>query len=64
LRLASSAATTGADLPPGLHAELRGPTRDIRRGRDLSDPELRRHQDAGDKSDFQRYGIRSMEQTR
>ncbi|MEG3190845.1 peroxiredoxin-like family protein [Lysobacter sp. D1-1-M9] len=46
-----------------LHAELRQLTRDIRRDWDLSDPELKKRWNAGDKSDFYPYGMKWMEQT-
>jgi peroxiredoxin len=46
-----------------LHEELRTLTRSIRADWDLSDPELKRKWDAGDKSSFYPYGVKSMEQT-
>lgn len=45
-----------------LHAELRELTREIRRDWDLSDPELKRQWNAGDKRNFYPYGTKSMEQ--
>ena len=46
-----------------LHDELRTLTRNIRADWDLSKPELKRTWDAGDKSAFYPYGVKSMEQT-
>ncbi|HLI17004.1 MAG TPA: peroxiredoxin-like family protein [Rhodanobacteraceae bacterium] len=46
-----------------LHEELRALTKSIRKDWDLSDPELKRKWDAGDKSVFYPYGVKSMEQT-
>ncbi|HEX7369411.1 MAG TPA: peroxiredoxin-like family protein [Rhodanobacteraceae bacterium] len=46
-----------------LHQELRVLTQRIRADWDLSDPELKRKWDAGDKSSFYPYGVKSMEQT-
>jgi peroxiredoxin len=46
-----------------LHAELRELTRAIRPDWSLADPELKRRWDAGDKSSFYPYGVKSMEQT-
>ncbi|MEI7037437.1 peroxiredoxin-like family protein [Fulvimonas yonginensis] len=46
-----------------LHAELRELTRGIRGDWDLSDPELKRQWDAGVKTNFYPYGVKSMEQT-
>jgi peroxiredoxin len=46
-----------------LHQSLREVTREIRRDWDLSDPELKRRWDDGDKSLFYPYGSKSMEQT-
>jgi peroxiredoxin len=46
-----------------LHAELRALTRDIRRDWDLSDPELKKRWETGDKSGFYPYGIKNMDQT-
>ncbi|MCO5101346.1 MAG: redoxin domain-containing protein [Burkholderiaceae bacterium] len=45
-----------------LHAELRELTRSIRPDWDLSDPDLKRRWDAGDKKPFYPYGSKSMEQ--
>ncbi|MGD9943935.1 MAG: redoxin domain-containing protein, partial [Burkholderiaceae bacterium] len=46
-----------------LHAELRELTRAVRSDWDLSDPDLKRRWDAGDKQPFYPYGSKSMEQT-
>jgi peroxiredoxin len=46
-----------------LHAELRELTRSIRPDWDLSDPDLKRQWDAGDKACFYPYGVKSMERT-
>lgn len=45
-----------------LHTELRELTREIRPDWDLSDPELERQWQAGDKKNFYPYGVKSMEQ--
>jgi peroxiredoxin len=45
-----------------VHQELRELTREIRADWDLSDPQLKRKWDAGDKSAFYPYGVKSMEQ--
>lgn len=46
-----------------LHAELRKLTRDIRQDWNLTDPEVKKRWDAGNKSIFYPYGVKSMEQT-
>ena len=46
-----------------LHQALREATKAIRPDWDLSDPQLKRQWDAGDKKDFYPYGVKSMEQT-
>ena len=46
-----------------LHEELRKLTQSIRPDWDLSQPDLRRQWDAGDKARFYPYGVKSMEQT-
>lgn len=46
-----------------LHDELRALARSIRADWDLSQLELKRKWDAGEKSAFYPYGVRSMEQT-
>lgn len=46
-----------------LHQELRKLTRGIRADWDLSADALKRKWDAGDKSSFYPYGVKSMEQT-
>lgn len=46
-----------------LHQELRELTHSIRADWDLSNPELKRKWDAGDKSAFYPYGVKSMERT-
>lgn len=46
-----------------LHEELRKLTQSIRPDWDLSQPELKRQWDAGDKMPFYPYGVKSMEQT-
>lgn len=46
-----------------LHAQLRELTRAIRPDWDLSDPELKRQWDAGEKKNFYPYGVKSMAQT-
>ena len=45
------------------HGELRTLTRSIRADWEPSKPELKRTWDAGDKSAFYPYGVKSMEQT-
>lgn len=46
-----------------LHGELRKATRAVRRDWDITEPELRRKWEAGEKDDFYPYGLKSMEQT-
>lgn len=46
-----------------LHQELREATRAVRRDWDITEPELRRKWEEGEKDDFYPYGLKSMEQT-
>lgn len=46
-----------------LHGELRDLTRELRRDWDLSNPDLKRQWEAGEKRSFYPYGQKSMEQT-
>ena len=46
-----------------LHGALREAPREIRPDWDPSDPELKHQWEAGDKTSFYPYGVKSMEQT-